>query len=84
MMSVPTKSKLIDSDGAILLIIGSTFSMIGFVYYYDFHISSINSLNSDIAFPAPYLGIIPVIFLASGSFFIVFFLVLWFRNRSGV
>ena len=81
-MTLSTKLKAIDSDSAILLVMGLTFFLIGFTYFYDFKIHSINTLSTDVDIPAPYLGILPIAFLVIWLSFFAFFVISWLKKPS--
>jgi len=81
-MTLPTKLKPIDSDSVVLLIMGLTFFLIGFTYYYDFKIHSINTLSTDVDIPAPYLGILPIAFLVIGLTFFGFLVISLLKKSS--
>jgi len=77
------KSNLIDSDDAIILVMGSNFFIIGFVFHFDSAIHSVKLLSSALEFSAPYLGIsFSIIFLAIGLTFFMFFIYSWLTKRS--
>ena len=69
---------LIDPDNAIVLLMGSTFSVIGVVFFYDSTIQSLKTMNST----TPDLGIwLCITFFAMGLPFFTFFIVSGLRKR---
>ena len=81
-MTLSKKFNSIDSDDIIVLVMGSTFSLIAFGFFYDSTIQSLKTMSSAVEFWTPDLGIwLCIAFFAMGLSFFTFYIASVLRKR---